>query len=105
MITHEVQRATEALFDAFEKAENGDHQVSYWDRQSGVVDAQGVEIADALVAAGWIPPQLVENRSPASFGAITADTLLRWADQLDDAGRLMDPDRVTPRRARITQQR
>lgn len=47
----EVSRAAELIHDALEAAEPG-----YHDRQTGVVDMVSVDIARALLAAGWRPP-------------------------------------------------
>lgn len=46
-------KAYRAFWDAV-CADSSD--VSYCDRESGVVDAQGVEIVDALLVAGWKAP-------------------------------------------------
>ena len=43
--------AAELIHDALDAADAG-----YHDRESGVVDMQAVEIAAALLDAGWTPP-------------------------------------------------
>jgi hypothetical protein len=51
-----INRAVELMFDAFDLAEEGEHSLGYYNRPSGVVDAQAAEIVRALLAAGWQVP-------------------------------------------------
>lgn len=46
----DISHATGLFFDALEQLDNG-----YYDRHSGVVDMQAVDIVRALLAAGWRP--------------------------------------------------
>lgn len=51
-----INQAVELMFDAFDLAEQCEHSLGYYNRKSGVVDAQAVEIVRALLAAGWQVP-------------------------------------------------
>lgn len=51
------RRAVEAFFDACDAAEDSHRSVTYYDRDSGEVDAQASEIVAALLAAGWTLPR------------------------------------------------
>lgn len=58
MITPEVRAAAELIHDALDAADIRGYQA----RATGILDLQSDELAEALLAAGWQPPEPSTSR-------------------------------------------
>lgn len=67
MTTEQRQQAVDAFFAALGASGS---EMTYADRESGIVDGQGREIVDALLGAGW--------RLPARYTDKNALMDMRW---------------------------
>lgn len=74
--------AVELMFDAFDAVEDTTRSVSYYDRQSGEVDAQACEIVGALLTAGWRAPE----DARAAKRQVLHELAVRMRTAGDDAG-------------------